>query len=573
MGIFKNFRLATKILLVIGFLSICFISLVGFYIVPVITHTLESSSEVKLKNLAETSYDIIQFYYDQAQKGVYTEAQAQQLARDAVASLRYEGNEYFWINDYKAQMVMHPIDPSLNGKDVSDIKDSSGLAIFKEFARVAHEKGEGLVRYEWPKPGSKAAEPKFSYVKGFTPWQWIIGTGIYVGDLAQKRNAIVLNVVISVLVVIATAIGLIYFTILRPLNLTLKKILNYLDELSHYDFSKNLHIKEKDELGIIAESFSYVVTNVRDLVASTKVLGKEVAGGADRMIASTEEVSAASEKTAHTIMELANGASEQARFTMKGNESIQGIVGRLAQMNVNITGSRDLTVHVGGTVEKGSELVQDQRNKLEANKEIYQTISTSITSLAGKSKEIGEIILVIKEIASQTNLLALNAAIEAARAGAQGRGFAVVAEEVRKLAEQVDQSGQKIIEIVKDVNDGISETASHVSTANEAVEAEADSLKRIVAFFQEMSASIQNIEKKITDIAESSRLISNDAQSAGREIEQVTGIAKKAAQGTEEVASLSEETTAIIGEVSQRAKVLAEHALKLEESLNKFKVD
>lgn len=88
-----------------------------------------------------------------------------------------------------------------------------------------------------------------------------------------------------------------------------------------------------------------------------------------------------------------------------------------------------------------------------------------------------------------------------------------------------------------------------------------------------MSASIQTIEQKITDIAESSHLISNDAQSAGREIEQVTGIAKKAAQGTEEVASLSEETTAIIGEVSQRAKVLAGHALKLEESLNKFKVD
>lgn len=343
--------------------------------------------------------------------------------------------------------------------------------------------------------------------------------------------------------------------------------------MSHYDFSKNLHIKEKDELGIIAESFSYVVTNVRDLVASTKVLGKEVVSEADKMISSTEEIATASEKTAHTIMELANGASEQAASTMKGNESIQGIVNRLSQMNENITGSRDLTVSVGGTVQKGSDLVQDQRGKLEANKEIYQTISTSITSLAGKSKEIGDIILVIKGIASQTNLLALNAAIEAARAGSQGRGFAVVAEEVRKLAEQVDESGQKIIEIVNDVNQGVTETAAHVKNANEAVEAEAESLKRIVDFFKEMSASVQDIEQKIADIAESSHLISQDARAAGNEIEQVTGISKKAAQGTEEVAALSEETTAIIGEVSQRAKVLAAEALKLEKSLDKFKVE
>jgi methyl-accepting chemotaxis protein len=573
MNIFKNFRLSTKILFVIGFLSICFISLVGLYIVPVITNTLEGSSEAKLRNLAETSYDIIQFYYEESQKGVYTENQAKQLAKKAISTLRYEGNEYFWINDYQAYMVMHPIDTSLDGKDVSDIKDSTGLQIFQAFTSVVNTKGEGLVRYEWPKPGSTDAEAKFSYVKGFGPWQWIVGTGIYVGDLAQKRNAIVFNVVISVIIVITVAIVLIYFTILRPLNFTLKKILAYLEELSHYDFSKNLHIKEKDELGIIAESFSYVVTNVRDLVASTKILGREVVGEADKMISSTEEIATASEKTAHTIMELANGASDQATSTMKGNESIQGIVGRLSQMNENITGSKDLTVYVGGTVQKGSDLVQDQRGKLEANKEIYQTISTSMTSLAGKSKEIGDIILVIKGIASQTNLLALNAAIEAARAGDAGRGFSVVAEEVRKLAEQVDESGQKIIEIVNDVNHGVTETAAHVRNANEAVEAEAESLKRIVDFFQEMSASIKDIEQKIADIAESSHLISQDARAAGNEIEQVTGISRKAAQGTEEVAALSEETTAIIGEVSQRAKVLAAHALKLEESLDKFKVE
>lgn len=572
MNIFKNFRLSTKFLLVMGFLSICFISLVAFYIIPVITHTLENSSEVKLKNLTETSYNIIQFYYDQAQKGIYTEAQAKELAKQEIRALRYGGKEYFWINDYTPVMVMHPTSPDLDGKNLSSIKDSTGLAIFDEFAKVAKNKGEGLVRYEWPQPGSSTPEAKFSYVKGFAPWQWVVGTGIYVGDLAQKRNEIILSIVVIVLLVIAIALFLIYYFIIRPLNETLHKILSYLEELSHYDFSKNLHLEQKDELGIIAETFGYVVINVRELVTDTKVLGNEVVQEANKMIISTEEILIASEKTSHTIVNLANGATEQAKSTVKGNERIREIVSRLDSMNINIADSKDLTVQVGKAVEKGSGLVQDQKAKLNDNKQIYQTISESITRLADKSKEIGEIILVIKDIANQTNLLALNAAIEAARAGEQGRGFAVVAEEVRKLAEQVDLSGQKVIEIVNEVNVGVRDTVQHVDYANEAVVAEENSLQNIIIFFDEMFHNIVNIGEKITEIASKSDLISTDAKETGKEIEQVTELSKKAASGTEEVAATSQETTAVIEEVSQRAKGLAKQAEQLEQSLQKFKV-
>ena len=93
MNLFKNFRLSTKILFVIVFLSLSFISLVGFYIVPVLTDTLEGSAEVKLKNLTETAYKTIEYYYDAAQKGQYTEAEAKKLAAAQIRMLRYEGDE------------------------------------------------------------------------------------------------------------------------------------------------------------------------------------------------------------------------------------------------------------------------------------------------------------------------------------------------------------------------------------------------------------------------------------------------------------------------------------------------
>jgi len=573
MNIFKNFRLTTKIVFIIIFLTLSFSSLIGFYIVPVITNTLEKDSETKLKNLAETSYKIVEFYYNQSQKGVYSEAQAKDLAKQTISNLRYDSNEYFWINDYTPVMIMHPTTPELDGKNLSNIKDPDGLAIFVEFTKVAKTNKEGLVRYQWPKPGSDKAEPKFSYVKAFEPWQWIVGTGIYVGDLAEIRNGIIFKIIVSVLSVIIITLVLVTIFILMPLNKTIHRILAYLEELSHYNFSKGIDLKQKDELGIIADSFNYIVENVRSLIKNTKDLGDLVVNESTQMISSTEEITTASERTANTITDLASGANEQAISTTNSTEKLQGMVNRLDTINRDISSSGDLAHQATESVRIGSELVKDQGNKIANNKNVYTQIGNSISSLADKSKEINDIVLVIQGIAGQTNLLALNAAIEAARAGEHGRGFAVVAEEVRKLAEQVDLSGTKVINIVSEVEIGIDTTASHMALANKAVEEEEESLKKIVTFFQEISDSIRNIQERIEAISHNSNEINKEAKSASDEISRIAVISKKSAQGTEDVAALSEETSATIQEVSERVKKLASYAEELQQSIGKFKVE
>lgn len=573
MNIFKNFRLTTKIIFIIIFLTLSFSSLVAFYIIPVIKNTLETDAEIKLKNLTETSYKVLEFYYSQSQKGIYTENQAKDLAKQAISNLRYNDDEYFWINDFTPTMLMHPMNSDLNGKDVSTIKDPDGLAIFVEFAKVAKANKEGLVRYQWPKPGSNKAEPKFSYVKAFEPWQWIVGTGIYVGDLAEIRNAIVFKVIISVLLVIIVTLVLVTIFILLPLNKTLQRILAYLEELSHYNFSKGIDLNQKDELGIIADSFNYIVENVRSLIKNTKDLGELVVNESTQMITSTEEINIAAERTAMTITELANGAKDQATSTTNTTEKLQGIVARLDTINQDISSSGTLAQKANESVRVGSDLVKEQGVKIVNNKTVYSQIGESIASLSDKSKEINDIVLVIQEIAGQTNLLALNAAIEAARAGEHGRGFAVVAEEVRKLAEQVDLSGTKVINIVSEVENGIDLTASHMTLANKAVEEEEESLKKIVLFFHEISDSIHTIQEKIEAISANSKEINQETKSASNEISQISIISNKSAQGTEDVAALSEETAVTIQGVSERVKKLASYAQELEQSIGKFKIE
>ena len=572
MDLFKNFRLTTKIIGIIVFLTLSFSSLVAFYIIPVITNTLETDAKVKLQNLTETSYKVLEFYYDQSQKGLLTESQAKDLAKQEIRTLRYSGDEYYWINDYTPNMIMHPMKPELDGKNVSDIKDPDGVAIFMEFAKMAKTEKEGLVKYQWPKPGKDKAQPKFSYVKGFEPWQWIIGTGIYVDDLTEIKQGIVFKIVFSVIGVILVAILLVSTMIIYPINRSIHKILDYLEELAGYDFSKKINLNQKDELGIIADSFSYVVKNVHQLIKDTKGLGEVVVSESKKMIASTEEISIASDRTAVTITELAGGAVEQAKSSVNTNNQIQEIINRLGSIHEDIAVSGHLAQKATESVRVGSDLVKDQGMKIINNKVVYTQIGDSILSLANKSKEISEIVSVIQEIAKQTNLLSLNAAIEAARAGEHGRGFAVVAEEVRKLAEQVALSGSKVITIVSEVENGISSTASHMELANQAVEEEQQSLTKIVEFFHKISESIENIQSKVNDISATSNMINAEAKIAGQEIQQIAIVSEKAAAGTEEVAALSEETTATIHEVIDSTRKLAEHAETLQKSIEKFKV-
>jgi len=572
MDLFKNFRLTTKIIGIIVFLTLSFSSLVAFYIIPVITNTLETDAKVKLQNLTETSYKVLEFYYDQSQKGLLTESQAKDLAKQEIRTLRYSGDEYYWINDYTPNMIMHPMKPELDGKNVSDIKDPDGVAIFMEFAKMAKTEKEGLVKYQWPKPGKDKAQPKFSYVKGFEPWQWIIGTGIYVDDLTEIKQGIVFKIVFSVIGVILVAILLVSTMIIYPINRSIHKILDYLEELAGYDFSKKINLNQKDELGIIADSFSYVVKNVHQLIKDTKGLGEVVVSESKKMIASTEEISIASDRTAVTITELAGGAVEQAKSSVNTNNQIQEIINRLGSIHEDIAVSGHLAQKATESVRVGSDLVKDQGMKIINNKVVYTQIGDSILSLANKSKEISEIVSVIQEIAKQTNLLSLNAAIEAARAGEHGRGFAVVAEEVRKLAEQVALSGSKVITIVSEVENGISSTASHMELANQAVEEEQQSLTKIVEFFHKISESIENIQSKVNDISATSNMINAEAKIAGQEIQQIAIVSEKAAAGTEEVAALSEETTATIHEVIDSTRKLAEHAENLQKSIEKFKI-
>ena len=141
-----------------------------------------------LQNAVNTAYSIMMAV--EKESGL-TLNQKQQKAAAMIKALRYgpENKDYFWINDMHPIMVMHPYKPQLDGKDLSGFKDPNGKKLFVEFVNPCRENGEGFVDYYWPKYGADQPQPKLSFVKLFKPWNWVIGTGVYMEVAEAKLQA------------------------------------------------------------------------------------------------------------------------------------------------------------------------------------------------------------------------------------------------------------------------------------------------------------------------------------------------------------------------------------------------
>lgn len=572
MNFLKDFKLTSKIICIVLFLVLAFIGLIGFYIVPTLNAALERDAETKLKNLTESAYSVLQFFYNQSQQGNLTETQAQEAAKEAIKKMQYSGNGYFWINDYRPFMVMHPMKPELDGKDLRDYKDPYGFKLFVAFADVVKAKGEGLVHYQWPKPGKDRPQPKFSYVKGFTPWHWIVGTGIYVDDLKELKNNFLYHLIIIVSCVMIFALAIIVVIIILPLNRTLKEILGQLNKLSNYDFRSTIQLHQKDELGLVAAAFNQMVKNIRELVVNVRHLGESVAKESENMILSTSEIGKAVEYVAASTTELAKGASEQSASTEKGHRKLNEIVSGLNCIANDMNDTEDLTVKAIEVVNVGAGFVKDQEQKMIENKAVYQKTSAAILDLAGKSEEIGQIVAVIKGIADQTNLLALNAGLEAARAGEYGRGFSTVASEVKKLAEQAKLSSAKIFEIVKEVQAGVEHAMQEMHTATGVVEDQEKCSENIVRAFKEIAVAVETMRNNIRTVAEETKILNRETVTAGEEITNIVSVAQESAASTQEVAAITEEETATIHELSAKARDLAKIADELQAAIKQFLV-
>src|SRR5579859_1380209 len=216
----RNMRICARIHLISGG-ALLALAVLGWLFLSSLAETLRTDRAEQTRHLVESAHTLLVHFAAEELAGHLDHFAAQAAALSAVRSLRYDDKEYFWINDMQCRMVMHPVQPELDGKDMTEFKDPTGKRLFVEAVETVRRSGAGFIGYMWPKPGSDQPVEKISYVKGFAPWGWVVGSGVYVDDLnaAVRAKAIgTLEAVGAILALLALLSALVGRGITRPLT-------------------------------------------------------------------------------------------------------------------------------------------------------------------------------------------------------------------------------------------------------------------------------------------------------------------------------------------------------------------
>ncbi len=206
-----------RIIIPTAFSFLLFIIVIFFLLFPNFKSHIMLAKKKMIKEMVGLVCDDLAIYDEQVKNGVLSLEQAQKLAKERIRKLRYgpEGKDYFWINDLRGVMIMHPYRKDLEGKNIINDVDPNGKYFMREFVGIARKKGEGYANYMWQwKDDPKRIVPKVSFVKEFKPWGWVVGTGIYIEDAKAEIAKMTKRLVLTSLGVLAL-IGILMLFVIR----------------------------------------------------------------------------------------------------------------------------------------------------------------------------------------------------------------------------------------------------------------------------------------------------------------------------------------------------------------------
>jgi methyl-accepting chemotaxis protein len=590
----KKLKISTRLYLLVGFALLAMASSTLFVLLET-QRALESNRRNLLTVLSDTATGILDGYYKQEQAGAMTRQEAQARAIVAIRAMRYEPSGYFWINDMNKNMIMHAAKPEMEGTDQSATVDPAGKHIFIEMVSLVQKQKQGFVDYQWPKPGSDAPVLKYSYVKGFEPWGWVVGTGVYADDVTAAVidyaiKLLSLGSIVGALILIAA------YAVVRSVVQPIDRIKASMQAISQEQLSEAVPETDRgDEIGNMARVLVVLRASVEERInMRVRESQQQQALDAERMSnenhqreftkAQTDamdslglglEKLAQGDLTAHIdaihpqyakLKDDFNNAVDALgsviRAIMVSSDVVNGNADDISDATHNLSlrteqqaASLEQTAaaldEITSTVRNSSEravearsVVNKTKNSAEKSGEIVRNAIEAMSRIEQSSSKISQIIGVIDEIAFQTNLLALNAGVEAARAGDAGKGFAVVAQEVRELA-------QRSASAAKEIKTLITASSDEVQTGVNLVRSSGDVL-------HEIEMLVNHVNDHVVAIAQSA-----EEQSAG--LLQVNSAVNSMDQVTQQNAAMVEETTAA-------SQALAQESANLKHHLGRFRV-
>jgi len=544
-----------------GLLGIVAIGLVALVVVSIFNYRsmIIEQTRTGLSNYVSSAHSIMAGYAAKAAEGEMSEADAKKFATAAIGAMRYANSGYFWIHDLEEVMIMHPMKPALNGKDLTTLEDKAGNRLFVGMNKAIGEgAGAGFYEYYWGKPGAdkEASFLKESYVKLFKPWGYVVGTGVYIDDLnARVWSAIQVIAILAVImfVVLGAVSYFIAQSIARPLTRIRGDMLSLADgetDIEIYDAKMPSDLIEmartvgvfRDnavERAAMAASQDSEQGQRQERQARVDQLIADFRASSEGSLSSVSDFMGQLQTAAKSLTGIAESTSDQATATAAASEEASTNVQTVASAAEELSAS---IAEISGQVVRTTEIVGEATTSTQAANE-------KVSALAEAAQKIGDIVNLIQGIAEQTNLLALNATIEAARAGEMGKGFAVVASEVKTLANETAKATEEI--------------AGQVSFVQSSTE--------------EAVTAIDGIAKTMDDVNKYTTMIADAVEEQGAATTEISRNVSEAASGTQMAAENMSSMMTAVSETNESADNVERTSLdatqqtdELRQSINQF---
>lgn len=452
--------------------------------------------------------------------------------------------------------------------DLENVKNDNSLTdiVAIEKRMINGEQGSGTCSYQ-----NDVKYISFAPVPNTT---WSLAIEVSKGEVLSEVSALQKVIIIFAIVFIILALVFVYF-ISNKFVERIKISINYISTMANGDFSNVIsdkHLSSKDEIGLMTNAIKTMQQSVKDMLKliidnSTKIDmdSKNLASVSNEMTSSSESVTLA-------VQEVAKGTTSQADDLMTINQTLNDFVGNLERIIESIKDVDTSAKRIVRLSENSNSRMHELVTSIENTTNTFKAFEVQITNSEKNIGEITEITALINSISNQTNLLALNAAIEAARAGESGKGFAIVAEEIRRLAEQSNDSANKIGQLIGNIYNENKAMVNTTKVVSNDFSKQTEVIDDALSSFNSISEAINEIIPKIKNINDSTTEINDKKDEIISKVESTSAIAEETSAASEEITASSEEMNSSAEEVAEAAGNLEIRTKEMMEYVKRFKL-